>query len=170
MEKINNTNIVFQKTITVLIVLFSIFVVVVYISSKHEIVQTNFSPDIFAKGMVNLDGKNLSVLIADNKISIAQGLAGVTKLSDHEGMLIKFENSSNYSIWMKNMIIPIDILWIGEKGKVLWIEEKVRPETYPKTFYPKNIKAKYVLELASGYVERNNVKKGDLMTFPLSKK
>jgi sulfite exporter TauE/SafE len=66
-------------------------------------------------------------------------------------------------MWMKDMLIPIDMIWIDSLGRVVHIEERVNPKTYPKVFQPEGVSAKYVLELPEGYVERNDVKEGDLM-------
>ncbi len=93
-----------------------------------------------------------------------------TGLSDHEcipektGMLFVFEKADLHGIWMKDMNFPIDILWIDSTKKIIHIEENVDPNTYPKVFYPPT-PASYVLEVASGEVERAGLKLSDQLSW-----
>ena len=79
-------------------------------------------------------------------------------------MLFIFNSADNYGFWMKDMIFPIDIIWIGENKKIVYIEKNVLPESYPKNFSP-NVKAMYVLEVLSGFSEKHNIKIGDEVFF-----
>jgi hypothetical protein len=64
-------------------------------------------------------------------------------------MLFVFEKSGLYGIWMKDMLVPIDIFWLDSKGQVVTIAPDVATSTYPSVFYP-NALAQYVLETAAG--------------------
>jgi uncharacterized membrane protein (UPF0127 family) len=154
---------IFKKIIWIL----SLFIVVVLLIFifKGQKIESNKSSAVFSKATVNIDDKNLEAWFADNDQSRTQGLAGVRHLNDDQGMLFEFDNTESYGIWMKGMLIPIDILWFDAYGHVVAIENSVDPSTYPMVFRPKDIHAKYVLELRAGYVLDNNIKKGDTMTF-----
>jgi uncharacterized membrane protein (UPF0127 family) len=65
---------------------------------------------------------------------------------------------------MKNMNFPIDIIWIGEDLRVVYIKKDAKPESYPEAFTP-NQDAKYVLEVFSSFSEKNNLKVGDRVEF-----
>ena len=96
-----------------------------------------------------------------------QGLAGVKKLGDSEGMLFVFDRSNDWPIWMKGMRIPIDIVWIDEDKRVVHVERKVQPDAVPYVVYKPPKPARYVLELPSGASIRDKVSTGDLVMFEL---
>ena len=81
-----------------------------------------------------------------------------------EGMLFVFNHTGKYPFWMKDMNFPIDIIWIGEDLRVVYIKKDAKPESYPETFTP-NQDAKYVLEVFSSFSEKNNLKEGDRVKF-----
>lgn len=93
-----------------------------------------------------------------------KGLSGTTCLNSDEGMLFVFQNSSKQEIWMKEMLIPLDILWLDEEGKIVHIEEKVSQYSFPQVF-SSPVPAKYVIELSSGSVQNFTYKIGDKFTF-----
>ena len=65
---------------------------------------------------------------------------------------------------MKGMNFPIDIVWITEDMKVIYIKKDAWPESYPETFGP-DINAKYILEINAGFSDKNNLKEGDRVLF-----
>jgi len=58
------------------------------------------------------------------------------------------------------MNFPIDMIWIGEDMKVIYIKKNAEPESYPETFGP-DANAKYVLEILAGFSDQNNLQVGD---------
>lgn len=103
--------------------------------------------------------------VADTPQLRTQGLSGVTKMRLDEGLLFDFEADDTWGIWMKGMKIPIDILWLDKKGKVVYIVRDAQPElSTTKTFKP-NEPARYVIELNAGAAERYMVKVGDIVEF-----
>lgn len=97
------------------------------------------------------------VEIADTPALRAQGLSGRKGLAEGRGMLFVFQYPGRYGFWMKDMLFPIDIVWISGDGTVVHVEREVIPETYsksvPQTFI-NTPDAKYVLELAVGQSEK----------------
>jgi uncharacterized membrane protein (UPF0127 family) len=65
---------------------------------------------------------------------------------------------------MKDMNFPIDIIWISEDLNIVYIKKDARPELFPESYRPET-KAKYVLEVVSGFSEKNNLKVGDRVEF-----
>jgi len=94
--------------------------------------------------------------IARSRDQRMQGLSGRTSLEENTGMLFIFEEDAMHGIWMKQMFIPIDIIWIDKDLLVVHTEENVSPDTYPEVFRPE-IEARYVLEVPAGFVERVGV-------------
>ena len=79
-------------------------------------------------------------------------------------MLFVFDKPGQYPFWMKDMNFAIDIIWIGEDLRVVYIKKDARPELYPETYTPTE-NAKYVLEVPAGFSEKNNLKVGDSASF-----
>ncbi|MBN2094296.1 MAG: DUF192 domain-containing protein [Candidatus Zambryskibacteria bacterium] len=106
----------------------------------------------------------LNIEIADTDIKKIIGLSNREDLKKEEALLFVFETPGLYSFWMKDMNFPIDIAWIDENKKIIHIESKVLPSTYPKIFVS-NSPAKYVLETQAGFFEDSEIKIGDLAEF-----
>jgi len=113
----------------------------------------------FPRGTVKLDGIVLEVQIADTDPRRARGLMFQEQLPLDEGMLLVFDDANKRSIWMLNMQFPLDVIWIDDNSKVVFIEKNVPPcktalETVTCPSYKGGSKdAKYVLEVTAGFVE-----------------
>lgn len=96
--------------------------------------------------------------VVDTPQSRAQGLSGRASLAQDEAMLFVFDHPGKYGFWMKDMLFPIDIVWISEDGIVVHVEHNVSPSSYfttnPPQTYINKPDAMYVLELASGQAEK----------------
>lgn len=104
--------------------------------------------------------KDIAIDIADNREERALGLGGRESLDKDSGMLFIYPRSGDYDIWMKDMNFSIDIIWIDSRFNIVHIEENISPDTYPDSFSsPK--KAKYILEVNSGFVKENFIKISD---------
>ncbi len=101
------------------------------------------------------------IIDANTIESREKGLGGMDKLSDNSIMLFTFDHSDNYGFWMKDMKFPIDIIWLDEDYKIIHIEEKVSPESYPKIFYPGE-KSLYVIEMNAGFAKKYDIKLNDI--------
>jgi uncharacterized membrane protein (UPF0127 family) len=110
-----------------------------------------------------IGGQRLSVDVATTGKDKSRGLSGRESLASNEGMLFVFENPGQYPFWMKDMNFPIDIIWIGEDLRVVYVKNNATPESYPEAFGPSGSagSAKYVLEVAAGFSDKNNLKIGD---------
>jgi uncharacterized membrane protein (UPF0127 family) len=114
---------------------------------------------------IYLGSKALEVTIADEHQERVQGLSGITNLGDFDGKLFIFDESGTHRIWMKDMQIPLDILWINENLEVIHIEEAVSPDTYPQAFTSKD-DARFVLEVNARLVSSIKVAVGDRLLLP----
>ena len=102
------------------------------------------------------------VQLAQNSLEKTKGLMFQKSLEQNKGMLFLFDKEAKYSFWMKNTLIPLDIIWINKDNKVVFISENNQP---CKWYYCSSIKptaeAKYVLELNSGIVQKIGLKLAD---------
>lgn len=113
-----------------------------------------------AKATISLDQTIIVAAIANTDPLREKGLGGVTSLNSNQGMFFMFDTSGLYGFWMKDMLIPIDMIWLDQNLKVVYIEPNVLPSTYPAVFTP-TLPAMYVLETQSGFAEKNSIKIGD---------
>ncbi len=91
-----------------------------------------------------------------------QGLMFRERLADDQGMLFVFDSPGEYSFWMKNMLFPIDILWLDAHKRVVRLEAEVPPCTKdPCPVYFPQAEALYVLEIAVGQAAAANIQLGD---------
>ncbi len=92
----------------------------------------------------------IKVEMADSQAERTLGLSGRESITDDQGLLFVFEESSDRNcFWMKDMRFSIDMIWMNDEKEVVTIAENVSPQTYPETFCPVS-PAKYGLELSSG--------------------
>jgi uncharacterized protein len=106
-----------------------------------------------------------SVSVADDKAERQQGLSGVASLPTYGGKLFIFDTAAQHGIWMKDMQIPLDILWFDENFTLIHIEENVLPETYPAIFSPTE-NARYVLEINAFAAQNAGIGLGSTLTLP----
>lgn len=107
--------------------------------------------------------KTFTVEIADNEKKRERGLSYRKNLKEDYGMIFISNNDGPLGIWMKDMNFPIDIIWVNKHFEIVHIEENVSPDTFPETF-KSDVPARFVIEVEAGFIENNNIKKGDLMT------
>ena len=106
--------------------------------------------------------KCFKVEIANNEIERSQGLMFRQNLSENEGMLFIFPKEDNYNFWMKNTLIPLDIIWISKNEEIVFIEKNVLPcKEDPCQIYTSPKKVLYVLEINSGQTEEIRINIGD---------
>lgn len=110
--------------------------------------------------------KEFHIAVADSPEEQELGLGNVKSMPTDAGMLFIFEKPDRYGFWMKDTLIPLDMLWIDGEKKIIHIEKNVLPDSYPKVYTPIT-PALYVLELNSGSVEKNNLSVGEKVDFNL---
>ena len=93
-----------------------------------------------------------------------RGLGDRESLPDDRGMLFVFPEPGRHTFWMKNMLIPIDIIWISADGRVVDVQtarpEPGVPDPQLRRYNP-NGEAKYVLEVRAGLAAEQGVQAGD---------
>ena len=91
-----------------------------------------------------------------------KGLMFRESLPTNEGMLFIFDYIGNYPFWMKNTLIPLDMIWMDWEGNIVYIEHEAQPcEEDPCPNYDPKKDAIYVLEVGGGVTELYDIKVGD---------
>ena len=122
-------------------------------------ISPSTSPDFvtYNQTEIKIGDATVTADIAETHAQRVQGLSGRVSLEEDEGMFFIFEKDDSHGIWMKDMLMSIDIIWIDKDFIVVHFEKNVSPDTYPKSF-TSPVDARYVLEVPAGFIERSEVR------------
>jgi len=120
---------------------------------------------IFKPSRVCFNDHCFEVEIADTLETRAQGLMFKECLGPDSGMLFIFDREDHYSFWMKNMLFPLDIIWMNKDKEAVFIEKNVMPCKKDCFAIFPDKEAMYVLELNAGTADKINLRKGDDLIF-----
>lgn len=120
---------------------------------------------IIPLGIRTSDGKQhaYKVELAASPEQQAHGMMFRTKMAPQTGMLFPMQPPRSASFWMRNTLIPLDLVFIGTNGKV----RNIIAGAVPKSEVPLNSVGPVaaVLELASGEAERIGLRPGDSVSW-----
>ncbi len=127
------------------------------------------APSAFRTDSVELiapDGHAFSLIVelATTPEEQAQGLMFREHLADDAGMLFIFSEPKVLSFWMKNTLLPLDIIFFDADGKFVSSATMTPCTEEPCQTYPSAGEAAYALEVNVGYVEKNSVGPGWMLT------
>mgnify|MGYP001573654432 CR=1 FL=1 len=109
-----------------------------------------------------------TVDVAQTEAQREQGLSGRSSLAPNQGMLFVFDQPAQHQFWMKDMLFPLDFVWI-RGGKVVETSVNVPPPDQtggqPNVLTPGE-KVDQVLEISGGSVDKYGVKSGDIVSQP----
>lgn len=114
---------------------------------------------------VALHGQRFSTEFAITDAERARGLMMRTALAADHSMLFVFPDIDQRYFWMKNTLIPLDILYFDANRKLVSMQLDVPPcKADPCPSYPSDAPARYVLELPAGTSRRIGASIGDELT------
>ena len=113
-------------------------------------------------------GTVIQAEVADTPQKRATGLMYRDHLEKDRGMMFFFDQAQEWTFWMKNTKISLDLIWMDEKKRVIHIERSVpictRTDDSCPQYRPNN-DAMYVLEIAAGTVDGLKIEKGSKLQF-----
>lgn len=137
--------------------MFVIFLLIFLISCTKSIGE-NFKE-------ISIDnGKNLIKInaeIADDEQEQTKGLMFREKLNENEGMLFVFGDEAMQTFWMKNTLIPLDMIFINKDFEIVDIKNAVPCKEEPCALYKSSKPVKYVLEVNGNFTAKNSIRIGD---------
>lgn len=117
--------------------------------------------DTVKVAVVTEDGRRFEVRVelAATEEERAKGLMFRHRLGVDEGMLFLFPDEAVQSFWMKNTVIPLDMIFIRADGTIAGVVDSAEPHS----LRPRSVgrPSRYVLEVNAGWAKRNGVKAGD---------
>lgn len=108
------------------------------------------------------------VEVVDTPQEREKGLMFREELDKNKGMLFIFEEEGNYPFWMKNTLIPLDMIWISQSGDVVHVVYNSQPcKADPCPLIETNGTAKYVLEINGGLASKYGIEAGQKAEFAI---
>ncbi|RUW76413.1 DUF192 domain-containing protein [Mesorhizobium sp. M1E.F.Ca.ET.063.01.1.1] len=107
---------------------------------------------------------SFSVAIADTSDEREAGLMFRKDMAADHGMLFVFEKSGEVNFWMKNTPMPLDLVFVGEDGKIKAIK---RGEPESEAIISPGHPVRFVLELKAGTAAKDGLEDGDLLRHPV---
>ncbi len=104
------------------------------------------------------------VELAVSREQQAQGLMYRPSLAADAGMLFIYRPAREVSMWMRNTVIPLDMLFIAEDGEIVKIVERAVPFSLTTISSDRRVRA--VLEINGGMVNRLGIRPGDRLVHP----
>ena len=105
-----------------------------------------------------------TVEVATTRKQLAQGLMLRRKMAADAGMVFVYKHTGQISMWMKNTLIPLDMLFIDSAGKITKIVARTTPMS--QEIIASDGPIRVVLELNSGMTSRLSIKTGDWIKLP----
>lgn len=127
-------------------------------------------PSFDADGAMHLETEKLVIVtgqgrfefdaeIADQPAEHAQGLMFRKQMPTRHGMLFVFGETRQVTMWMKNTVLPLDMVFIKPDGVVAGVRERTVP--FSEDIIPSPEPISHVLELNAGVARLIGIKPGD---------
>jgi uncharacterized membrane protein (UPF0127 family) len=111
--------------------------------------------------------QKFAIELALSDAQMEQGLMFRRSMPANAGMLFDFKHPTNVTMWMKNTLIPLDMLFLDDSRRIIDIRERAVP--YSTDIIASRVPARYVIELNGGTVARLGIKPGDQVASPYFK-
>jgi len=111
--------------------------------------------------------RKFAVEVALTEPQREQGLMYRRSMAPDAGMLFDMGGMQTVMMWMKNTLIPLDMLFLDQSGRIVDLHERAVPLSLETI--ATRAPARYVIELNGGTVERLGIKIGDRVTSPYIK-
>ena len=121
--------------------------------------QTKLIIDTSGSGCVLFD-----IYVAQNSAQRTQGLMHIESLGEYEGMIFLYGRPTTISMWMRNTLIPLDMLFVNADSRIDSIHANATPLS--EDIIESGPAAVAVIELNGGAARRFNIEPGNEVIFP----
>ena len=142
--------------------------ILIFISIAFTNANADTNKTTFQKSSLTIQTKDseyiFNIEIAVTEKERSRGLMYRKELKQTEGMLFLYPEKQIIKMWMKNTLIPLDMIFTNNNGKIIDIFKM----TIPKDLTPigPDVKLKGVLEINGGLTSYLNINKGDFIIHP----
>lgn len=125
----------------------------------HSIYDFTMEGDLSFMSSDEIFITRIEIEIADDEESRMTGLMYRSKMEEDQGMLFIFPEERQQSFWMRNTVLPLDIIFVNSKREIVTIHNNTKP--FDENSYPSTAPAIYVVEVNAGYCAKHGIKVGD---------
>lgn len=146
-----------------ILIAYGVLVIIILILAFAKFNGASFLPNFGSKSTVTINNQKFDVEIAKDDKTRQIGLSNRKSLEQNKGMIFIFPKKEKYSFWMKNTLIPLDMIFI-DHDKIVYIVKNATPEKEVKgklPIYTTPNPADLVLEINAGLSEKYKFKNGD---------
>ena len=118
---------------------------------------------------ISIKNQPFNIEVAKTIAQKSKGLSQRPSLCSDCGMIFIFDSEGTQPFWMKDTLIPLDMIWINKSGQVVSIQIAVPEPNTPLTklkIYQNQQPALYVIELNAGETQKINLQLGDIINIP----
>ena len=116
--------------------------------------------------IVSASGRHpFKIELAETPAQMEQGLMFRRSLAPDAGMLFDFKQPTVATMWMHNTLIPLDMLFVDQQGRIVNIAQRAVPESDATIAAAAPVRA--VIELNGGTAARLDIKPGDRVLYPI---
>ena len=152
-----------SKIQLIFIIILAIILILSFAKSNHnpKINQNTNNSNNISK--VCIKENCFSVELAISNEEKQRGLMFKESLDKDKGMLFIYNEESKQSFWMKDTLIPLDIIWIDKYSKIVNIATVEPCKKDPCEIYSPDENALYILEINAGLTNEDDIKEGDIV-------
>ncbi|MDD4914942.1 MAG: DUF192 domain-containing protein [Methylococcales bacterium] len=137
-----------------------------------------FAPTVFSAADDQKPVTTGVIRSADRRFAIAaeivstaelrrKGLMHRTGMGENQGMLFRYTDQAPRSVWMKNTLLALDVLFLSPDGRIISILENLQPCRHdPCRIFDSAAPAMYMLEVNANYIKHHDLKIGDRLLLP----
>lgn len=135
-------------------------------------VNVFYGNEVTHNSTVRFPGVQFGVEIAQTAAERTRGLMFRESMSQDQGMFFVFDDDTVRNFWMKNTLIPLDMIFVDKDGKVVSVSENVQPCKEKNSAlcpsYSSILPARYVLEINAGLAQLHHIQTGSRMDISIS--
>ena len=105
------------------------------------------------------------VELAETPAQMTQGLMFRTSLAPDAGMLFDYKQPTVATMWMRNTLIPLDMLFVDAQGRIVNIHQRAVPQSLDVIAAAAPVRV--VIELNGGTAARLGIEPGDRVVYPI---
>ena len=151
-----------RRLISFVIVLVSLFILEGLSIGYYENSNLKYQGNI----VVKIKEKPFLMEIAKTSEERKLGLMYKESLDSNKGMIFIYNKEKKHPFWMKNTMMPLDIIWLNKSKKVVYISKNTPPCKQNDCLRIKpNRRSIYVLEINANLSDKLGLSIGDLIEF-----